>query len=127
MLVRLGVTVAARLLLVGGARVDGGDVAVIPLVLRRQHLVLMAQVAHLLAQSVPQERLLGVSERGPRGRAQQDTKDDGAPRGYKAGTWYAGLGERDGGLSHAESLAATFGVRRSEEHTPELQSQSNLV
>src|SRR6266852_6730896 len=111
MLVRRGVAVAPCLFLVGGAGVDGGDIAVIALVLRRQHLVLVANVADLLAQPVAEVRLLRVRDPGPGGRAQHDSEDDRAPRDCKARAWNAGWGERDCALSHAESLAATFGVR----------------
>src|SRR5258706_9753019 len=111
MLVRLRVTVAPRLFLVGGGGVDGRDVAVIALVLRAQHLVLVAEVAGLLAQPVPEVSLLRVRDRGPHRRAQNDPEDDRAPRDCKGGWWDAGRGERDGALSHAGSLAVTFGVR----------------
>src|SRR5258708_11873847 len=106
-LVRLGVAVEPGFLLVRSPRSDRLHILLIALVLCGEHDVLMAQIGHLLAELVPDVRLLGEGDAGPDKAYQHHSNNDCVTRAEGAGAQSAG-GDHDSVVSHAGSLIRTL-------------------
>src|ERR1700694_2872593 len=100
----LRIAVEPGLLLVRRAGGDGQDVFVIALVLGRQDSVLPAQVGRLLAELVPDVRLLREGDAGPDGGGDNRCEEQCMAHSERAGAHGAG-GDYGFAVSHAASCS----------------------